>query len=82
MSFVAWILIGLAAGFTGSRLSNRSTDRILPDVFLGVAGALTGGWLCYTFGPPGVNGLNILSLLAAGVGSLTFLLIYQAFRRL
>ena len=82
MSFVTWIVLGLVAGFIGSQLVNRRRERVLPDPLVGAVGAMAGGWLCYTFGPPGVNGLNILSLLAAGVGSLTFLLIYQAFRRL
>jgi uncharacterized membrane protein YeaQ/YmgE (transglycosylase-associated protein family) len=79
MSFVAWIVLGLVAGYIGSQLVNR--ERILPDVFVGLAGAMAGGWLCYTFGPPGVNGFNLLSLIAAVIGSLIFLLTYYGLRR-
>jgi len=66
MSFVAWIVLGLAAGFIGNGLVSREKNRFPLDVLLGVVGGVSGGWLCYTFGPPGVNGLNLLSLFAAG----------------
>lgn len=81
MAFVAWIVLGLAAGFIGSRLVERRGEGSLPDILLGVVGAMAGGWLFYTFGPAGVNGLNLLSLFAAVIGSLAFLLTYYALRR-
>jgi uncharacterized membrane protein YeaQ/YmgE (transglycosylase-associated protein family) len=81
MSFVAWILLGLAAGLIGSRLGKKEGESILPDILLGVAGATAGGWLFYTFGPAGVNGLNLESLYAAVIGSLVVLLIFYAIKR-
>jgi len=81
LTFVSWIVLGLAAGFIGSGLVDRKEGRILPDILLGVIGGMAGGWLFYTFGPPGVNGLNLASLFAAVIGSLTVLLAYYAFRR-
>jgi uncharacterized membrane protein YeaQ/YmgE (transglycosylase-associated protein family) len=80
MSFVIWIVLGLAAGFIGSRLGKRKGEGILPDIVLGVVGAMAGGWLCYTFGPA-VNGFHLISLYAAFIGSLVFLLAYYAYRR-
>jgi len=80
MSFVAWVVLGLAAGFIGSRLA-KGGKSTLPDVLLGVLGALTGGWLYYAFGPPSVNGFNLSSDFAAVIGSLLFLLTYYAFKR-
>jgi uncharacterized membrane protein YeaQ/YmgE (transglycosylase-associated protein family) len=82
MSFVAWIVLGLASGLIGSRLVNRRRGRIMPDILLGIVGSMGGGWLFYTFGPAGVNGLNLFSLFAAVIGSLVFLLIYYAVRRI
>jgi len=81
MSFVIWIVLGLAAGFIGGRLGKRKGEGILPDIVLGVVGAVAGGWLCYTFGPAAVNGLHLFSLYAAVIGSLVFLLAYYAYRR-
>ena len=81
MSFAAWVVLGLAAGFIGGRLANRRGKSIMPDVLLGVVGAVTGGWLFYAFGPPGVNGLHLQSHFAAVFGSLVFLLMYYGVRR-
>jgi uncharacterized membrane protein YeaQ/YmgE (transglycosylase-associated protein family) len=81
MSFVAWIVLGLTAGFIGSQLVNRSGERILPDILVGVVGALAGGWLSYTFGRASVTGFNLSSLFAAVVGSLVVHLVYYALRR-
>jgi uncharacterized membrane protein YeaQ/YmgE (transglycosylase-associated protein family) len=82
MAFVVWLVLGLAAGLIGSRLANRRGKSTLPDILLGVAGALTGGWLYYAFGPPGVNGFHLLSHFAAVIGSLIFLLTCNAVRRI
>jgi uncharacterized membrane protein YeaQ/YmgE (transglycosylase-associated protein family) len=82
MSFVAWIVLGFAAGLIGNRLVSRRSEGIQPDVLLGVVGALAGGWSYYTFGPSGVNGLNLLSLFAAVIGSLVILLGYYALRQI
>ena len=81
MTVVGWIALGLAAGLIGSGLVERKADGSLPDILLGVVGAMAGGWLWYTFGPAGVNGLNLVSHFAAVIGSLVFLLTYYAFRR-
>ena len=81
MSFVAWIVLGLAAGFIGGGLAKRSGKNIMPDVLLGVVGGVTGGWLFYAFGPPGVNGFHLQSHFAAVFGSLVFLLTYYGLRR-
>ena len=81
MSFVAWIVLGLTAGFIGSQLVNRRGAGILPDIILGVVGALAGGWLFYTVGRASVTGLNLSSLFAAVIGSLVVLLVYYALRR-
>jgi uncharacterized membrane protein YeaQ/YmgE (transglycosylase-associated protein family) len=81
MSFLAWIILGLIAGFIGSKLVNRRGEGILLDILLGVVGAFAGGWLFHIFGAPGVSGLNLYSLVVAVVGSTVLLVVYHAFRR-
>jgi uncharacterized membrane protein YeaQ/YmgE (transglycosylase-associated protein family) len=81
MSFLAWIVLGLLAGFIGSKLVNNRGEGALMDILLGIVGAIVGGWLFNTFGAAGVTGLNIYSLLVAVVGSVVFLMLYHALRR-
>jgi uncharacterized membrane protein YeaQ/YmgE (transglycosylase-associated protein family) len=78
MSFVAWIVLGLIAGFIGSKIVNRRGEGILLDILLGVVGAFAGGWLFHIFGAPGVSGLNIYSLFVAVIGSVILLVLYHA----
>ena len=55
MSFLAWIVLGLLAGFIGSKIVNKSGEGILIDIHLGIVGAIVGGWLFNTFGAAGVT---------------------------
>ena len=81
MSLVAWIVLGLIAGFIASKLVNKSGEGMFIDILLGVVGAVVGGWLFRTFGMPGVSGLNIYSILVAVVGAVVFLVVYHALTR-
>jgi len=77
MSFFAWIVLGLIAGFIGSKIVNRRGEGILLDILLGVVGAFAGGWLLHIFGARGVSGLNIYSLFVAVMGSVVLLVLYH-----
>jgi uncharacterized membrane protein YeaQ/YmgE (transglycosylase-associated protein family) len=81
MSILAWIVLGLIAGFIGSKLVNKSGEGVLLDIILGIAGAVIGGWVFNFFGAAGVTGLNLYSLLVAVIGSVLFLVVYHALRR-
>lgn len=81
MSIFAWIILGLLAGFIGSKLVNKQGEGMFLDIVLGVIGAVVGGWLFNKFGAVGVTGLNLYSLLVAVVGAVVVLLIYHAVRR-
>lgn len=78
MSIIAWIVLGLIAGFIASKIVNKRGEGMLRDILLGIVGALVGGWLFHAFGAAGVTGLNLYSLLVAVVGAVVFLVIYHA----
>lgn len=42
MSILAWIVLGLIAGFIGSKLVNKSGEGIFLDIVLGIVGAVVG----------------------------------------
>jgi len=82
MSFIAWIVLGLLAGFIASKIVNKSGEGMILDIILGIVGAVIGGYLFQTFGMAGVTGFNLYSILVAVVGAIVFLVIYHAlFRR-
>lgn len=81
MSLLAWIVLGLIAGFLGSKIVNNSGEGVLLDIVLGIVGAVIGGWLFNKFGAVGVTGLNLYSILVAVVGSVVLLVVYHAIRR-
>jgi uncharacterized membrane protein YeaQ/YmgE (transglycosylase-associated protein family) len=82
MSILAWLVLGLIAGFIASKLVNKSGEGVVLDIVLGIVGAFVGGWLFTTFGAAGVTGLNLYSMLVAVVGAVVVLVLYHAiFRR-
>jgi uncharacterized membrane protein YeaQ/YmgE (transglycosylase-associated protein family) len=81
MSFLAWIVLGVIAGFIGSKIVNKSGEGFLMDMLLGIVGAVVGGWLFNAFGSAGVTGFNLYSLLVAVVGSVVLLVAYHALTR-
>jgi len=81
MSFLAWIVLGLFAGFIGSKIVNKQGEGMFLDILLGIVGAIAGGWLFNTFGASGITGLNLYSLLVAVVGAVVLLVVYHAIRR-
>ena len=82
MSILAWLVLGLIAGFIASKVVNKSGEGVVLDIVLGIIGAFVGGWLFTTFGAAGVSGLNLYSMLVAVVGAVVVLVVYHAiFRR-
>ena len=43
MSILAWIVLGLIAGFIGSNIVNKSGEGLILDILLGIVGAVLGG---------------------------------------
>ena len=81
MSFLAWLVLGLIAGFIGSKLVNKSGSGLFLDIILGIVGAIVGGYLFSLFGGSGVNGLNLYSLIVAVIGSVLVLMLYHSLIR-
>jgi len=82
MSIIAWLVLGLIAGFIASRIVNKQGEGLLLNIVLGVVGAEVGGWLFRLFGMSGVTGLNLYSLLVATLGAVVLLFIYHQLIRM
>jgi uncharacterized membrane protein YeaQ/YmgE (transglycosylase-associated protein family) len=79
MSIISWIILGLIAGFIGSKIVNSQGQGLWLDIVLGIVGAIVGGFLFSVFGATGVTGLNIWSLIVAVIGSVVVLWLYHLF---
>ncbi len=77
MSIIAWLVVGLIAGFIASKVVNHTGEGVILDIVLGIVGAFVGGWLFNTFGHAGVNGLNLYSVFVAVVGAVVVLSVYH-----
>ena len=78
MSIISWIILGLIAGFIGSKIVDSQGQGFWLNIALGIVGALVGGFLFSLFGSTGVTGLNIWSIVVAIVGAVVVLLLYNA----
>lgn len=81
MGIISWIILGGLAGWIASMI--MGTDKsmgVLANIFVGIVGALLGGFVVSIFGGSGVTGFNIWSLAVAILGSVLLLAIVKAAR--
>jgi uncharacterized membrane protein YeaQ/YmgE (transglycosylase-associated protein family) len=82
MGIIAWLIVGLLAGWIGSMIVNRAGEGPLMDIVLGVIGAFVGGFIFNMLGYGGVSGINLYSIFVAVIGAVVVLVIYHTlFRR-
>src|SRR5438477_10082906 len=80
MSILAWIVLGLIAGFISSLIVNRHGEGFLLDIVIGIIGAVIGGFVMSAVGGEGVSGFNLYSILVAIGGESVLLVILRSLR--
>jgi len=80
MGILSWLLIGLIAGFIGSKVVNRTGEGLVRDIILGVLGAVVGDAIFTELGLVGVTGINLTSIVVAAIGAILILVVYHAIR--
>lgn len=76
-SLIAWLLIGLIAGWLAGKISHGRGFGCLADIFIGLIGALLGGWIFTKLGILG--GGFIYSIAAATIGAVVLVAIARLF---
>ncbi len=80
MSIIAWIVLGLVAGWLAGTLMKGSGYGIVGDIVLGILGAIVGGWLTgLLLGRDMMTGFNIESLIVAVLGAVVLIGISRLF---
>jgi uncharacterized membrane protein YeaQ/YmgE (transglycosylase-associated protein family) len=77
MGVIAWLVMGLLAGFIASKLVNKQGEGMLMDIVLGIVGAFVGGFIAKALGYAGPTGFDIYTLLISTGGAVVVLLIYH-----
>ena len=71
MEILFWIILGGIAGWIASMLTKTNRNYgTLTDIFLGIVGAIVGGFLMTLIGQSGVTGFNLYSLVVAVIGAI------------
>ena len=78
MSILGWIILGLIAGFIGSKIVNKSGEGLVLDIVLGIVGAIVGGYVFSLLGATPVTGFNLYSMFVAIVRAILVQVIYHA----
>lgn len=81
MSFLAWIIVGLIAGFIARAIyPGKQPGGTFATVILGMVGAVLGGWIgSIVFDVPRDQGLSLGGIIWAIIGSLVLLFIWSLF---
>jgi uncharacterized membrane protein YeaQ/YmgE (transglycosylase-associated protein family) len=80
MGVLAWIVVGLIAGWLAGMVVKGGGFGVIGDIVVGILGALLGGFLAsVVFGlSDAVNGINLVSILVAFIGAVLLVIIIRA----
>jgi uncharacterized membrane protein YeaQ/YmgE (transglycosylase-associated protein family) len=85
MSWIAWIIVGLVAGFLAKLIMPGTRDEpsgFLGTLILGIVGAVLGGWIWnLVLNRPGATGIDIGSIFVAFIGSCILIGLLRLFDR-
>ena len=68
MGIIAWIIIGIVAGWLAEKIMKRS-HGLLTNLIVGVVGALLGGFIAGNLLGIAVGGFNLVTLIVAFGGA-------------
>lgn len=79
MSIIAWIVVGLIAGWLAGLVMKGGGYGVVGDIIVGVVGGLIGGFLAsLVFGADTVNGISLLSIATAFLGAVILIAVLRA----
>jgi uncharacterized membrane protein YeaQ/YmgE (transglycosylase-associated protein family) len=80
MGILAWIVVGLIAGWLAGQVMKGGGYGVVVDIILGILGGVVGGWI---FGALGIwhGGGMIGSIIVAFIGAVILVAITRLFKR-
>lgn len=82
VNIILWIIFGAIVGWVASVIMNTDEEQGFgTNIFVGILGALVGGYLVDVFGGPSVNDFSIWGLIVSIIGAVILLGVVRMFRR-
>jgi len=82
MGIILWIIFGAIAGWIASVIMKTDSNQgTMMDIFMGVVGAVVGGFLMGLVGQSGITGFNLYSLFVAVIGAVVVIYFGRMIRR-
>ncbi len=79
MDILAWIIVGLIAGWLAGQVMRGSGYGVVGDIIIGIIGGLIGGFLASAvLGYNPMSGLNLVSIIVAFIGAVILVAILRA----
>ena len=82
MGILAWIIVGLIAGWLAGELMNGADFGLLGNIIVGIVGALLGGFLAtalFTIADP-LTTINIIAIIVSFLGAVILLALLRLLR--
>jgi len=80
VGLIAWIIVGLVAGWLAGVVMKGSGYGLLGDLVLGLIGAVVGGWLVGLVAPAAEPSGLLGSIVVATIGAIVLVFIARAVR--
>jgi len=83
MSILAWIVVGLIAGWLAGLVMKGGGYGVIGDIVFGVIGGVVGGFIATYFFNMGdaMSGINVASIFVAFLGAVLFIFILRILGR-
>lgn len=79
MGILAWIVVGLIAGWLAGLVMRGGGYGVLTNIIVGIVGGLLGGFLAWLlFGVDPMSGINVTSIVTAFLGAVILVAILRA----
>jgi uncharacterized membrane protein YeaQ/YmgE (transglycosylase-associated protein family) len=80
MGLLAWIVVGLIAGWLAGLVMRGSGYGVLGDIIIGIVGALVGGFIASALFnvPDPLTGIDLTTLVVAFVGAVITIALLRA----
>ncbi len=79
MGILAWIIVGLIAGWLAGLVMRGGGYGVLTNIIVGIVGGLLGGFVAWLFfGVDPMSGFNVTSIITAFLGALLLVVLMRA----